>query len=490
MNYEQYMDMHPWRTWDQDRWTERSTAIDIAFRQPNVYFTPIVGEGLIMPDGIGFDQYWHKGARTIGSHINHSTIGRYQRMTTALYFDMKQKRLRSRNRWGTKIQYDVRDQMVTRYGNDTAGFIAAALMTNFANQLVGIHEKVCRDAIINFSTHKYMYNGAQFVKGTADFSDITRVSTCAWEPKLLKETALRMSYRAKEVYDQYGDYAQPVPGQNWAGSPLVQTTTGVVDGIWDSDEAQWLTDLRTLQDDRVINGGTVEYRNRGVIADTGYQNVLWNAGTINRQVAVTSAIKWGDGAPDPDTEDPVDGVYYPGQSSAGVTHYVQCSSFDGTEFTKGDMLTIHTARTDDWGIDDGVDFLDGKTVNLEVWDVDETNYRLKFKEPITEEFADAFSYSTLANASSSGTAYAFVTKAQHIHPTFVFAAREPVQWVQRTQPDGSLIQFHRPTDDNVDFPSVERVTANWYGEMNQWAPWLTEIFFSAAPWANLGAREW
>lgn len=494
--YEEYMDMHPWQTWDQDRWPERSMAIDTAFRQDNIWFTPIVGPGIIMPDGVGRDQAWYRGAEIVPSHVNHNTIGWYQRMMNAIYFDMSQRKLYARNRWGTKIQYDARDQMVTRFGGDTPSFISAVLMGQFGAQIVGIHEKGCRDAILEFSLHKYMWNGERFVIGTADFSNLARDASSAFSVRLLDDTTQRMSYRASKVAaaSGMGTYAQPVPGANWSSASLIQTTTPVHYSLWGDDENDWMTALYSLQDERVINGGTVVWRNRGVLADTSYDQVLWNSGPIDKQVAITQVINWGDGAPDPDVDAPVDGVFYTGQSSAGVVHYVQCSAFVAADFTAGDVLTIHIARQEtggmDYGITDGVNFLDGKTLNMEVYSVDAVNNRLAFRQPITEEYVDPFTYTSLGGAAAAGTCYGFITKAQHVHPVFVYAGTNPVQFVQRTQPDGSLIQYHRPTDDNVDFPSVERVTANWYGEFNQWNPQLTEIYFCSAPFANLGAQEW
>jgi hypothetical protein len=213
-------------------------------------------------------------------------------------------------------------------------------------------------------------------------------------------------------------------------------------------------------------------------------------------VAVTSPIKWGDGAPDPEVDAAVDGVYYPGQSSAGITHYIQCSAFAASEFVAGDVISIHVKRQGtgageiNYGITDGVDFLDGKTVTMEIYEVDAVNNRLVFRQPMTEEFVDAFSYASLNGSSATGNAYAFITSAQHIHPVYVYAATNPVMYVSRLQPDGSHIEYHQPSDDNVDFPSVVRFTANWYAEFNQWAPQLTEIIFCAAPFANTGAAAY
>jgi hypothetical protein len=61
-----------------------------------------------------------------------------------------------------------------------------------------------------------------------------------------------------------------------------------------------------------------------------------------------------------------------------------------------------------------------------------------------------------------------------------------VQFVKRNHTDGSFIEFNRPTDNDADFPSIERVTANWFGEVNPWQLDLYEVWFAAGRFANRG----
>lgn len=493
---DRYLDLHPFRqdaeNWDQASWDERSAIIDMAFHQPDVIFTPLIGSSMIMPTGIGWDQYWYTGAEIRPSHINHTPIGRYQRMMGPIYFDTRQRRVRARDRWGAKAQWDVRDQMVTRYGNDTDSFIAAALRGQLAANIVGQTEKIARDGLIQNALHVFDYQGNTFVAGTRDFSNLPDTVDGIFDLQLLEDVALRLATRCENTLKQWGNYAQPVPGENFRSSVLILATTGTWWDWWQSEEQRWMIDLRQLQDERIINGGKVQYRNFATIVDTGSnQMLLHNAGNITRQVAVTSPIRWGDGAPDPETT-AVDNMFYAGQSGTEVTHYVQCSDLGASQFVKGDFVSIHIARyaATDYGIADGVNFLHGKTYVAEVYSVDEDNERLTFRDPITEQYEDAFAYTTLANVAAAGNAYAFVTKATHVAPVMVIGTREGVQFVQRRQPDGTLVQYNRPVDNNVDFPSVERVTANWYGEVNPWQLDNYEIFYVNAAWANRGAPEY
>ena len=76
---EKYLDVHPFRPWDQGSWDERSAIIDERFHRTDILFTPLIGHGMVMPPGVGWDQYSYVGGEQVPSHVNHETIGRYQR---------------------------------------------------------------------------------------------------------------------------------------------------------------------------------------------------------------------------------------------------------------------------------------------------------------------------------------------------------------------------------------------------------------------------
>jgi len=487
---EKYLDVHPFRAWDIDSWDERSAIIDTRFHQTDVIFTPLVGNTMVMPQGVEWDGYWFVGAETVQSHINHESIGRYQRMMGPIYVDARQRKVRARKRWGAKWQMDDRDTMVSRYGNDTPSFITRVLEAQLADQVVGIHERVVRDAYYTNAQFQFMgYDGNAWALGTYDWSTIQASSAFAFDITLLEQSALRMSYRVESTLHKWGDYAQPVPGDNFRGSVLVLTTTGVFWELWNSNAQEWMIDLRQLQDGRIINnfGGAVQYRNMTIV-DTGHSMVLWNCGNIDLQVAITEPIKWGDGATDALTA--VDSTWYTGQDGADVVNYLQCSAFAAGTFAKGDFLTLHTSQTDTYGITGGVNPYHGKTMRVEVYSVDAGNNRITLRKPVTEAYSMAFDYTSLNEAAAQGRAYAILTKAQHIHPVLVVGAREALQFVHRRQPTGELIRYNRPEDTVVDFPSIERVTANWYGEMNAWNLDVYEVYWVAAPFANRGGVDY
>lgn len=405
---------------------------------------------------------------------------------TKRYVDTRQRRLQARQRWGAKVQYDRRDQMVTRYGNDTASFISAVLRDQLADNIVGQQEKVSRDGILDNCEFTFMHNGDAFSNGSNDFSDLPTNSAGVFDVTLLEEVALRMSFRVEDTLKQYGTYARPVPGSNFRDSVLVMVTTPTYWAIWNSDEQEFMVDLRQLRDQRIINGGRIEYRNM-VVQDTGYKMVLWNAGTLSKQVYVTSPIEYGDGAPDPD-DTQIDSTWLVGQDASDTTHYIQCSAFSDGDFEKGDMVSIHTTQTNEYGITGGCDPLHGKTVLMEVYSADHSNNRLALRRPMTEKFDQAFTITTLNGSTGQNLqGYALVTKAQHVHPVVIVGAREMVQFVKREQPTGGWIEYNTPSDTEVDFPSIERVTANWYGEINPWNLDVYEMYYTAAPFGNRGS---
>lgn len=102
---EEYLNNHPFRSWDQRTWDERSALIDTRFHATDVIFTPLAGNDMTMPVGVGWDDYWYVGAELVRSHVNHNTIGRYDQWTTPIYVDTRQRRVQARRRWGVKTQY-------------------------------------------------------------------------------------------------------------------------------------------------------------------------------------------------------------------------------------------------------------------------------------------------------------------------------------------------------------------------------------------------
>jgi len=176
------------------------------------------------------------------------------------------------------------------------------------------------------------------------------------------------------------------------------------------------------------------------------KNVLYNCGAISKQYGVTQPIQSGAGAPDPD-EKAVDEIWYVGQKEA--VHYIQLESFGSTDFSLNDFVTIHTKRSDQYGVTDGVDPFDGRTIVRRVVDIDTVNHRLTFDRPIAFNYINGF-VGKSHTAGVATTLYAYVTKGINVGFSLVLGSRGGVQGkVMRP------LRFHEPLPID-DFQSVWR----------------------------------
>lgn len=346
----------------------------------------------------------------------------------------------------------------------------AVLRQRLMQGITQTHEKLARDSIFEWAEFKFLNDGTKWASSTADFSTLSASATYQMDIKFIEDVRLRLVERSLEYLQEFGTYAQPVPGAAFARDALVLTTPHVLYDIWNRTDNTWIEELHGLQDARVINGGMFRYR--GMVFAENRMGVLWNAGEITHQCRVTSPISWGDGAPDPDSST-VHNVYYVGQSTDDITHYIQCDDVGTSEFQQGDRVTIHTTTTTDYGITGGVDPFHGKTYDAVVYSVNESTHRITFTQPLTEEYT--VSDTLEPQSTTDGLGYAYVTKARHIHPTVIMAQRGVHTFASRTK-----IRVHNPTDDNVDLPGIVRVSWDEYGQMNRWNPFAYEVMYGVA----------
>jgi hypothetical protein len=207
---------------------------------------------------------------------------------------------------------------------------------------------------------------------------------------------------------------------------------------------------------------------------------LFNMGPIVKQVAVIEPVNNGDGAPDPDSE-AIDDLWYVGQGSSAIKHYVQCSNFEVGDFAPGDFVTMHTARTNSWGVADGVDVTDGYTAVFEVYEVDAVNNRLVFRTPVMTDYTQQVPYTSLGGQAASGSTFAFITKGLHIQPAYIFGARGGLRFAMRKP-----VQIYNPPAID-DFQSTVRLAWDLHGEMNRWNTDLWEVHMTVGSWGNRGS---
>lgn len=464
--FETYYDQNPIAAIDRNQWVWTDPFIDVMFRNKSI-FTPLSRFADYTPTASTIVT----GRELLAGHVNHNPIGLRQKYITASYFDSRERHIVSNRRYGAKVQYDHYDPLINQWvTRGRAGFAAGILAQHLQRSMLVTHEKLSRDAVLTNVNVKTYANGATTMAGLGSNSSYK------FDITALRDVKLRLSVRVKDALQEWGEYdGAPVPG---VSDYLCITTPGVIYDIWDQIDSKFMMDLRDLGDERIINGGVVRYK--GWTFVESWDACLWNSGVITKQVAVSAPITAGDGAPDP-TSTAVDNVFYVGQASSGLTHYVQCSDLGTGNFVKGDLVTLHVARTTANGVTDGVDPLDGATMLLEVYSVDETNERLTFRMPVMDDYNQSFGYTTLAGAGAVGSAYGFITKAAHVHPVYEIGARGGSLFAIRQG-----IRTHTPPAID-DFESVVRVSWDEYGQMNPWQQDLHEIHFVRASFANRGA---
>lgn len=466
---ENYYASNPVEIFDRNRWNIWDPVIASLFHQ-TAQWTPLMGFVDLSVEGSS--TYFTTATQALPGHVNHNELTFRTDYVNPMYWDTRQKKLTGLKQWGQKVQVHKFDNFLNMWkggGMSTEQLLYQMARRQLAYSVVETMEKIVRDTYIKWCAHKHYGPHGEY----ADFSEISRSESDTFDVNILPEIKGALSKRvAWRTGGLYGDYTAPVPGSS---NTLVLTTPGVVSDIW-NQRNDFMVDLRTLQDQRILNGAMIDYQGFTFVEGNWARTMLYNAGNINKQVAVISAIHAGDGAKDPDVG-AVDDVYYTGQSGSSATHYVQCSPFDDGDFLPGDEVSIHFLRTADWGITDGCDFLDGQTIVAEILSVNHVDDQITFRMPITANYTvDKGECTTLAGASPSPAIshhYAYITKAQHIHPVLVAPARGAHVFAM-TQP----VKFYEPVAID-DFNSVWRFTWDMYGAPNRWEPDLYDIYFVA-----------
>jgi hypothetical protein len=127
------------------------------------------------------------------------------------------------------------------------------------------------------------------------------------------------------------------------------------------------------------------------------------------------------------------------------------------------MVSLHSVRTSDYGVTNGVDFLSGKTIVRRVVAVDADNDTISFDRPVMKDY----------DTDLGSGVYAYVTKAQHIGMILVLGSRGGVLGnVNRP------LRFYEPVAID-DFQSVFRYVWDIVAGWNIWEPNLFEVHFCA-----------
>lgn len=458
--FETFYDINPVSVVDQNKWTDYIPEVALQFRQMPIVYTPLVTWS---------DRTAQTGASTsVYTELLEGDTDFDEIPLTANYINTphgvdSRARTLVTSRYGDKVQLHESSNIFQQWkmsgGRDWRPLLRGILGQNVTRKFELLSRNIHLKGPRTFWTYA---NG-----GTAPTDWNTIESSDTFQFDIVNEWNLRL-----------GNTGSPIVPGDMAAAKLAIMPPGVVYDFHSSLAAASGNEQSMWRDAQLYAGRELRYElgsYKGVrfiqVPNDRYglnNAVLYNCGPVTKQFGVNAPIYMGDGAPDPETTK-VDDVWMVGQK--GVTHYVQLEDFGTTDYAVNDIVTIHTVRTSDYGVTNGVDPLSGKTINRRVIAVDATNNRLAFDRPIMFNYTAA-EYATSVSG-AAGTYYAYVTKARHIGFVLVLGSRGGVMGeVARA------IKFYEPKPID-DFESVWRYVWDIVAGYNIWEPNMFECHFCA-----------
>lgn len=231
-----------------------------------------------------------------------------------------------------------------------------------------------------------------------------------------------------------------------------------------STSKDWIGRVQYAAPIRLLNYEVGTFRSiRWVVSP---KQCLWNTGAIVSQVNVTAPINAGDGA----SGTLVDGTRNPGQP--GATHTIQLASGPSTAIKNGTMLTLHTVKTNAYGVTGGVDFNAGNNSDMMVDSVDTTAHTVTFKSPVMIDY----------KTDLGGGVYAYCTLAIHVQAsTFIGGPDAVVNGIGRPP------RLHAPNTVD-DFDQIFRFSWDSYQGYQMYNPDVIETIFSAGTVRTIGTK--
>ena len=452
MALEDYYNINPIAVIDQNQWDDRIPEVVMNFQRGPTIYSPLID---------WTDRSAQTGAQTsIFTDLLEGDVNNDEISFTANYIedplglDSRQRELAVK-RYGDKVQVHKSSnyfQMWKQSGGRNWQPLLRGLLGNNVRRKI---ELLSRNAFMLGPKSYWTYAKA----GVSDFSGLDY--SAKFNLSMVNAWNLRLGSTGIPVIP--GDKAKAKvaiipPGSTYDFQESLAAASASEAALW-RDAQIYSSSVETLSYEI---GSYKNIRFVEVPSDTYGLNpaVLYNAGNIFKQCTITSAIQAGDGAPDPETTK-VDETWKVGQKD--VTHYIQLSDFDAGEFEVNDFVSIHTLRTNAFGVTNGVNFLSGRTIVRRVVAVDAANNRLSFDRPIMNKYTTDL----------GGGVYGYVTKAVHVGFNLVLGSRGGIMGNTN-----KMIEFYEPKPVD-DFESVWRYVWDINAGWNIWEPTLFECHFSA-----------
>lgn len=388
-------------------------------------------------------------------HANYNALAVRQLWLPAMHIDSRSIEITFEHHGG-KVAMHEYDELVTYWQtNGTAG-LRVILNRVLGQNIIDVHDYLARNALLYGAlalTGYVLYAGS-----ATDFNTIT--STDTFTPDMASQIQLGMKYR--EVAGALNRDGRP-------GAVVCYTTPGVIYDL--QEDPDWVDITKYARPEFLFRYEVGSYKNVRFVETP--RCTLYNCGAITAQFPISAAATAGDGAPNPGSTK-VDGTYMVGQTSAGITNYIQLGSAEaGTmgDFAVNDIITIHVSRTSTYGVTNGVNPFDGMVSNRRIVSIDVGNSRLVLDKPIMIDYATDL---------GSGV-YGYVTKGVHVHASiFVGAPQAVVAGL------AAPIRLHTPPAID-DLMSIYRFTWNDRMGYQPYAPENYEVVFSSGSVRYKGA---
>lgn len=466
--FDAFYDINPVAQIDQNKWDEKIAELVVQFRTQPIVYTPLIDWTDESQMNNGAQTTIHTEMLDGDTDIDEIPMNaNYIGVTTGV--DSRSRTLSS-TRYGDKVQLHESQNLFQQWKMNGSRDWRPLLRGLLGKNVIRKHEMLARNAFLKQPKEFWTFAG-----NATSFADLG--SDDVFSPDILNAWNLRL-----------GNTGSPIIPGDMAGAKLSIVPPGVIYDFQRKLATAEKNESSMWRDAQIYNGQGIRYE-IGAMKNVRFQEVpnnnygenqavLYNAGAITAQYGVSLPIHLGDGAPDPEDKTAlVDDVWAVGQK--GVVHYIQLeAAADMSKFIIGETVTIHTKRTNYYGVENGVDITSGKTITRRIVLIDSVNKRLSFDRPILFKYEAPFV--AAAEGGSSGTFYAFVTKGRHVGFCLTLGSRCGIKGkIDRP------IKFYEPRAVD-DFESVWRFVWDSIEGYNLWEPNLFECHFCSVSLPKVG----
>lgn len=450
-DFDLYYSDNPWEAIDKNQRTWYDPDLIALFRQKSI-FTPTIQFVKNLGDVRATKMVMNQ---LLDPHPDYTALAVRQIWMPASHIDSRQIEVVF-GRYGGKVAYTVYDDIVTYWRQNGQEGIRRIMRGALGQHMIDVLDYLARNAYVKGALDS---GYVLYPTGAADFDDIA--TTDLFDIQVAMEIWLGMALRG---------VASALGTSGAADSIVCYTSPSVIFDVQTDAGSEWIAVNQYQGIQNLLRNEVGAYKNVRFVQSP--KLIFWNCGTLEAQATVSAAISAGDGAPDPSTTK-VDDAYMVGQTTAGITNYIQLANPAGwpvdvgstgmAHFAEHDIVTIHISRTANYGVTNGVNPFEGTLHNRRIVSVDAVNYRLVLDQPIMVDFGTDL----------GAGVYAYVSKGRNIHASVFVGGPNGIVSGVALPP-----RFHAPPPVD-DFEMVQRFSWDAYMGHQTYAPELFEVVFSA-----------